>query len=351
MSRARGLARGFGIAASLGTAAIGWLACGADPAGKPGAAAPAASVGTTVDESALAMLTLSESAEIRLGIETTRVVIARVSRSRRYGGQLTWAPAPAPPRDGAAAYALLAAIPPADLVRMADLQIAADGALVSARIQAESSQRMLGWAEARLAARAGSQRELEDARTQARLADAALRNAQERRALLGAPALGARTSGALWVRVPVFAGDADRLRAAGVVRVFGLGEAPYAPGRAARAVPTRIAAAPGAASADLFFELEEPAPAWQAGERVSVSIPLGVEQDALVVPWSAVLHDFRGGTWVYREVAAHRFERLRVEVDGVEGRRAVLARGVEHGMAVVTAGAAELFGSELGFAK
>ncbi|HEY8152969.1 MAG TPA: hypothetical protein VII72_02455 [Myxococcota bacterium] len=351
MSRTQAAARGLGMAAALGAAAAAWLACHADAAEKPAAPAPAASIGTTVDESALGTLMLSESAARRLGIETTRVVAARIARSRRYGGQLTWAPAAAPPRDGSAAYALLSTLVPADLLRMADLQIAADGALASARIQAEASRRTLGWAEDRLAARAGSQRELEDARTQARLADAALGNAQERRALLGPPVLGSQTSGALWVRVPVYAGDADRLRGAREVRVFGLGEASGAPGRAAHAVTTRVAAAPGAASADLLFELKDRDPAWQAGERVSVAIPLGVEHDALVVPWSAVLHDVHGGTWVYREVAERRFERRRVEVEDVEGGRAVLASGVEHGMAIVTAGATELFGTELGFAK
>jgi hypothetical protein len=351
MSQVHGLVGGFPIKVAFAFATAACLACGGDSAGAPGAAAPAVSAVATVDESALATLTLSESAARRLGIETAPAALEPASRSRRYGGQITWAPAPEQPRDGSAAYAILSALATADLVRIADLQIAADGALDSARIQLEASQRTLAWAEARLAARAGSARELEDARTQARLASAALRNAQERRALLGAPALGARTSGALWVRVPVFAGDAERLRGAREVRIFGLGEPSGAPGRAAHPVPARLSAAPGVSSVDLLFELEDRDPGWQAGERVSVAIPVGGERDALVVPWSAVLHDFHGGNWVYREVSAHRFERRRVEVENVEGGRAALASGVEPGMAIVISGASELFGTELGFAK
>ncbi len=350
MSPVRGLAGKLPIPAAFAVATAAWLGCHGDPAGKPDAA-PAASVAATMDESALATLTLSESAARRLGIETAPVALEQIARSRRYGGQLTWAPAAGLPRDGSAAYAILPALAPVDLLRMADLQIAADSALASARILAEASQQTLARAEGRLAARAGSARELEDARTQARLAEAALRNAQERRALLGAPALGARTSGALWVRVPVYAGDADRLRDAREARVFGLGEPSGAPGRVARALPGRLASAPGVASADLFFELADRDPAWQAGERVSVAIPLGGERDALVVPWSAVLHDFHGGTWVYREVGEHRFERRRVEVEDALGGRAALASGVEPGMAIVVTGAAELFGTELGFTK
>ena len=348
MSRVRTLASKLPMAAAFAFAAGAWLSCQADPASKGDAVAPA--VVETVDEGELATLALSESAARRLGIETTVVVLNRVARSRRYGGQLTWAPARDQPRDGSAPHAILSTLTPVDLLKMADLQIAADGALASARIQAEASQRTLAFAEERVAARAGSVRELEDARAQARLSDAALRNAQERRALLGAPALGARASGALWVRVPVYAGDADRLRAR-EVRVFGLGEPSGAPGRIARALPGRLASAPGAASADLFFELEDRDPAWQAGDRVSVAIPLGGERDALVVPWSAVLHDFHGGTWIYREVGAHRYERRRVEVEDVLDGRAALSGGVEHGMAIVSVGAAELFGTELGFAK
>jgi hypothetical protein len=336
--------------AAFAVAACAGLACRADPAQDPGTAAPAVSV-TTVEESALATLTLSENAARRLGIETTPVTLERVARSRRYGGQLTWAPASERLPGGSDTYAILSTLAPVDLLRMADLQIAADNALASARIQAEAAQRTLTFVEGRVAARAGSERELEDARTQAHLAGAALRNAQERRALLGAPALGTRASRAIWVRVPVYAGDADRLRTVREVRVFGLGEPPGAPGRVARALPNRLASASGSASADLFFELEDGDGGWQAGERVSVAIPLGDDRDALVVPWSAVLHDFHGGTWVYREVGAHRFERRRVEVEDVLDGRAALAGGVEPGMAIVSAGAAELFGSELGFAN
>jgi hypothetical protein len=339
------------MAAALAIAPAAWLTCHGDPVGEPAVAAPAVNVGAAVDESALATLTLSEGAARRLGIETTPVALERIARSRRYGGQLTWAPASDRPLDGSATYALLSTLAPVDVLRMADLQIAADGALASARILAEAAQQTLAWAEGRLAARAGSQRELAAARSQAQVAEVALRSARERRALLGAPVLGAQASDALWVRVPVYAGDADRLRGAHEVRVFRFGEAPGAPGRVARAVPVRLAPAAAAASADLLFELEDRDHGWQAGERVSVAIPLGGEHDALVVPWSAVLHDYHGGTWVYREIGAHRFERRRVVVEDVEGGRAALASGVEPGMAVVSAGSAELFGTELGFAK
>jgi hypothetical protein len=71
----------------------------------------------------------------------------------------------------------------------------------------------------------------------------------------------------------------------------------------------------------------------------------------LVVPWSAVTHDINGGAWVYENVAPQQYARRRVEVRRVVGPLAVLARGPAVGAKVVTAGVAELFGTEFGTGK
>ena len=70
-----------------------------------------------------------------------------------------------------------------------------------------------------------------------------------------------------------------------------------------------------------------------------------------VVPWSAVLYDFHGGTWVYVKTADRTYSRERVIVRHVTGDTAVLDEGPPAGREVVTAGAAELFGTETGFSK
>jgi hypothetical protein len=74
-------------------------------------------------------------------------------------------------------------------------------------------------------------------------------------------------------------------------------------------------------------------------------------EESLVAPWSAILHDMTGGTWVYENIAPQQYARRRVEVRRVVNSMAVLARGPAVGAKVVTSGAAEIFGTEFGTGK
>ena len=65
-----------------------------------------------------------------------------------------------------------------------------------------------------------------------------------------------------------------------------------------------------------------------------------------VAPYAAVLYDARGETWVYTNPEPLVFVRHRIQVDYIRGDRAVLSQGPPAGTAVVTVGAAELFGAE-----
>jgi multidrug efflux pump subunit AcrA (membrane-fusion protein) len=86
------------------------------------------------------------------------------------------------------------------------------------------------------------------------------------------------------------------------------------------------------------------------GEKVGVSF--GTEQaKALIIPWSAVVHDINGGTWVYENTAPQTYSRRRVEVLYVRDGFAALGRGLNTGTNVVKTGAAELFGTEFGVGK
>jgi multidrug efflux pump subunit AcrA (membrane-fusion protein) len=110
-----------------------------------------------------------------------------------------------------------------------------------------------------------------------------------------------------------------------------------------------------AASEDLFYQLptlpDGGEPEFRPRQRVSLHVPLKGEEDALVVPWSSVLFDAYGGTWVYGEVAAGKYARRKVQVRRVTDRWAVLERGLSEGERIVTVGAAELFGTEFGAGK
>jgi hypothetical protein len=67
-----------------------------------------------------------------------------------------------------------------------------------------------------------------------------------------------------------------------------------------------------------------------------------------VVPYSAMLYDARGDTWVYVSPGSLVFVRQRVTVDHIEGDRAILTAGPPPGTTIVTVGGAELLAAELG---
>jgi hypothetical protein len=89
-----------------------------------------------------------------------------------------------------------------------------------------------------------------------------------------------------------------------------------------------------------------------AGQRVLLELPLvGSDAPRKVVPYSAVIYDVRGETYVYTQTASQTFVRQRVSLDRVDGDRALLVEGPPAGTQVVTVGATELFGTELKIGK
>jgi hypothetical protein len=69
---------------------------------------------------------------------------------------------------------------------------------------------------------------------------------------------------------------------------------------------------------------------------------------AKIIPYAAVLYDGHGDTWAYTSPAPLTFIRERIGVDYVSGDSAVLIKGPPAGTRVVTVGASELLGAELG---
>jgi hypothetical protein len=67
-----------------------------------------------------------------------------------------------------------------------------------------------------------------------------------------------------------------------------------------------------------------------------------------VIPYGAILYDANGDTWVYVTSEPLTYVRERVSVAFIEGDQAVLDDGPPEGSAVVTVGAAELYGTETG---
>lgn len=397
-----------------GTAFLAWKMAGTPAAKdtKAAAPAPAAKVSRTAKEDDFNTLTLTKQAETRLGIRTAAVERKAVPRVRVLGGEITLPPGrtlivaaplngtlraseggmPAPGatvKKGQTLVLLDPLLTPEAKATLAASAVDAEGQVKSAQTQVEGSEIALTRARKLHSERVGSQRNVDEAKERHDLAVQALAAATARRDLLtrvvgdlekgtatpirvSAPEGGMlRSVSALpgqcvpsgatlfevidpsrvWVRLGVYVGDLPELAANADVRVGNLADLPGAAARRARLVQAPPSANALAATVDLFYELDNKDGRLRPGQRVGVHVPLKSRESNLVVPWSAVIHDIHGGTWVYENSKPLTYTRLRVVVHYVAGDLAVLTAGPAVGTKVVTEGAAELFGTEVGFAK
>jgi len=164
----------------------------------------------------------------------------------------------------------------------------------------------------------------------------------------GAPLMEIVKPNPLWVRVPVYVGDMAAVDRAAPATLVGPSDRPDATGREITPIQGPPTANPSTISADLFYRLDNSDGLFRPGERVGVSLRYKGATSDVVVPWSAVLHDIYGGTWVYEALDDHVYVRRRIEVRDVIDSLAVLRRGPEPGTRVVVTGAAELFSTEFG---
>jgi hypothetical protein len=78
---------------------------------------------------------------------------------------------------------------------------------------------------------------------------------------------------------------------------------------------------------------------------------LGNGIERMVVPYSALIYDLQGNTWVYTSSEPLVFIRQPVVVDYIDGDNVVLLQGPPVGTDVVTVGVAELYGADTGVGK
>jgi multidrug efflux pump subunit AcrA (membrane-fusion protein) len=161
----------------------------------------------------------------------------------------------------------------------------------------------------------------------------------------------------VWVRVPVYVGDLPEIDVQAPAIVADLTARSSRGGQTATPIPAPPSADAASGTIDLYYELNNSGASpegeriKQPNQRVGVALALKTEAESLVVPWSAVIYDIYGGTWVYVETAERTYARQRVVVRHVVGDTAVLASGPAPQTKIVTAGTAELFGTETGFSK
>ena len=111
----------------------------------------------------------------------------------------------------------------------------------------------------------------------------------------------------------------------------------------AKRVLIKGAAAPNT----LYFKVKSGTQGLQPGQSVGVRLAEpGSNTPKKVVPYSAILYDLTGDTWVYTNPEPSVFVREQVDIERIEKDLAVLNTGPAVGTQVVTIGAAELYGAE-----
>jgi len=308
-------------------------ACGGGGASHSAAAPSHADV--IADESQLLRLNLTPQAQHRLGIQTVKVVEASVVSTRQAAGEIVVPPTVA------------GGVPTgssSNLQQIGAQQAIADGDVARARAQAALARTAFARADRLVQEEAGSVRARDEAAAAAATAEASLNVALAQRRLLGPPVSALASQSQLWV----ISTDLAAVHESAAVTVRSLGGGGVA--REARRVQAVPSANVTAGTVDLFYALSNRGGVFQVGERVAVDLPLDGRTSGLSVPSAAILRDIYGGEWVYQKTATNIFVRKRVEVRSEAGGRALLARGLTPGAAIVTDGAAELFGTEFGAA-
>lgn len=311
-------------------------ACGSEPASPP---KPPVHSEAVAHEIELVRLKLTPEAQKRLGIVTERIGTGTASVMRMTSGEIV---IPA----GVGGAPINSA---SNLQQLSAQQVAADGELARARAQLALARVAYDRASALVDEEAGSIRARDEATAALGAAKAAADAAAAQRRLLGPAVASLGNQRYVWVRVPVFGSDLAGLQQGQSALISPLGQ--DGAKRSARPVDATPSANAVAGTVDLYFALDNRDRAYRVGQRVSVALPLaGGRSEGLSVPTSAILRDIYGGEWVYAKTEADTYVRQRVEVAATEDGRAILSRGLRPGTLVVTAGAAELFGTEFGVA-
>jgi RND family efflux transporter MFP subunit len=383
----------------------------ADASAKP--AGPSKVTGA-VKEADLAKLELTDQAEKRLGVEAVEAKKRPVPRAISYGGEVMIPPGrlisvaspflgtvEAPPKaevplpgshveQGQPIFVVRPILSPEARAQLAPLLKEADGQVKTFEEQLKIAQTALERADAGFRQRVIPQAVLTDARNSHDVAQAQLNAAKTRRdeilKIAGDPNAGggmttltfkAPVKGILqnihaqvgqpvpagailfdvaelnpiWVKVPVYVGDVERLALDKPAGVGSLADPPGVRVKPARPVTAPPSGDPLAATVHLFYEVDNKDRSFRPGQRVGVTLPLKGDEESLAVPRSALIRDALGGTWVYENIAPHVYTRRRVFVDRVVGDLAALTSGVQPGAKVVSQAAAELYGAEFGGQK
>ena len=155
------------------------------------------------------------------------------------------------------------------------------------------------------------------------------------------------TPSAVWVSVALSEGELNRIDRGKPARVLPIAGDDGEPGATAQAVEGPAADGPEEASGALYYAVDGVDHGLVPGQRVRVELVLSGSRRT-IIPYASLIYDLNGDTWTYTNPKPLVFLRHRVTVDYIDADLAVLLDGPPAGVAVVTIGAAELFGVEFG---
>ncbi len=402
------IVRALAAVAIMALAALTIVYWPAEVSGAPAATAPVApgtptpsQVSNARPEGSLTTVTLTPEAEVRLGVELATIERRNVQRTRMIGGEVIVPPGRSmtvsapfagvllPPATGEVPVAGVQLAAGDEVLRIqplpADvdvLRLRADArymeeAIRLARDRSERAQAMYSRGEMSIAERDAAQKALdtvaavrpptsqysylESGKVSANEQTNAVVLAAPRAGLLqnvhvsagrvvalGDPLFEIVAQNELWIKVPVYAGDTNVFNTAAITRAVSLGGRETGPGIALRPVSGPRTGDPKSASIDLFYAFDNSQGRFRPGERVRVTMPLRGASEGTVVPLSAIFRDIYDGAWVYENTAPRIYVRRRVDVLYVVNNVAVIGNGPPVGTKVVSAGVAELAGTEFG---
>ena len=161
----------------------------------------------------------------------------------------------------------------------------------------------------------------------------------------------------VWVRVRLNESDREKVNRSQPPRILPLTDDDEDDDDEATGLTAELDEAPDdddseEATTALYYRVDRADRRLAPGQRVFVELTLvNSAMPRKIIPYTAVLYDSRGDTWVYTNPEPLVFVRDHISISYIEGDLAVLFAGPPAGTAVVTVGAAELYGAEFGVGK
>jgi hypothetical protein len=118
---------------------------------------------------------------------------------------------------------------------------------------------------------------------------------------------------------------------------------------ACAAAPIQVARGPEAKVERVDGTIQRVTLTAKSAERLGIeTTPVRTAGGSRVIPYSALIYDNKGDTFAYTNPSSLVYVRHSVRVSGIRGNEVALADGPAPGAAVVTTGASQLYGIELG---